>query len=181
MSESRELAFWDLVRADWKANEQNPKGRLLLPAFRVTHLFATSKNKLFWILGLPLQLLYRVCFEWVLCIELPAKTSVGPGLRVMHGQALVINPLTRIGANCILRQSTTLGAKILQDGSWGKAPILGDRVDVGSNAVIIGEITIGNDVKIGAGTVVVRDVPHNCVVVGNPGRILDPRRTEKSS
>jgi putative colanic acid biosynthesis acetyltransferase WcaB len=61
---------------------------------------------------------------------------------------------------------------VLSDGKSGPSPILGDRVDVGSNAVILGDISIGSDVVIGAGSVVIRDVPDRAVVAGNPAKIL---------
>jgi putative colanic acid biosynthesis acetyltransferase WcaB len=110
--------------------------------------------------------------EWVLCIELPWKTRIGPGFRIDHGQALVINDGTVFGANCTVRNSTTIGNKRLKDGSYSRAPRFGDRVDIVANAVIIGPITIGNDVLVGAGAVVFKDVPANSVVVGNPGRVI---------
>ena len=89
-----------------------------------------------------------------------------------HGQALVVNDGTVFGSNCTVRNSTTIGNKRLKDGTYSRAPIFGDRVDIGANAVIIGPLTIGHNVAIGAGAVVVKDVPDNCVVVGNPGRVL---------
>ena len=61
---------------------------------------------------------------------------------------------------------------ILKDGSDSKSPIIGNNVEIGSNACIIGDIKIGNNTKIGAGTIVIKDVPDNCIVVGNPARII---------
>ena len=110
--------------------------------------------------------------EWFLGIELPWKTRIGPGFRVDHGQALVVNDGTVFGANCTVRNSTTIGNKRLRDGSYSRAPRFGDRVDIGANAVVIGPITIGDDALIGAGAVVVKDVPPNCVAVGNPARVV---------
>jgi putative colanic acid biosynthesis acetyltransferase WcaB len=118
------------------------------------------------------MIFYRVLVEWFLCIELPAKTDIGPGLTLDHGQALVVNDHTQIGADCALRHCTTIGCKVLSGGGQGSSPILGDRVDVGSNSVILGDISIGNDVVIGAGAVVIRDVPDRAVVAGNPAKIL---------
>jgi serine acetyltransferase len=87
-------------------------------------------------------------------------------------QALVINDGTVFGANCTVRNSTTIGNKRLKDGSYSRAPRFGDRVDIGANAIIIGPITIGHDVQVGAGAVVLKDVPSNSIVVGNPGRVI---------
>lgn len=160
---------WNIFQ-DWDANRGNPKGRLVMLLFRTAHLLRQS---------VPVALLffwyfiaYRIGVEWFLGIELPWKTRIGPGFRVDHGQALVVNDGTVFGANCTVRNSTTIGNKRLRDGSYSRAPRFGDRVDIGANAVVIGPITIGDDVVIGAGAVVVKDVPPNCVAVGNPARVV---------
>lgn len=156
---------------DLKANANNPKGALIMLHFRVAHLL--RKSLLTFILFLPYFILYRVVVEWFLGVELPWKTKLGPGFRIDHGQSLVINDGTVFGSNCTVRNSTTIGNKKLVDGSFSRAPIFGNNVDIGANAVIIGPINIGNNVIIGAATVVVKDVPDNCTIVGNPGRILE--------
>ncbi len=155
---------------DLKANRNNPKGILVLTLFRLAHLLRL--NIVTFILFLPYFILYRVFVEWLLCIELPWKTRVGPGFRIDHGQALIINDGTVFGAGCTVRNSTTIGNKKLKDGTYSRAPIFGDRVDIGANAVIIGPITIGDDCAIGAGAVVLKDVPAGHVAVGNPARII---------
>ena len=73
---------------------------------------------------------------------------------------------------CTLRQSTTIGNKTLADGSESGCPVLGDGVDVGANAVILGAIQIGEGAVIGAGSVVVKDVPAGAVMAGNPARVV---------
>jgi putative colanic acid biosynthesis acetyltransferase WcaB len=110
--------------------------------------------------------------EWILGIEIPYKTRIGKGLTLFHRQALVINDGTKIGDNCILRHSTTIGHKLLKDGSHSDSPIIGDNVDIGSNVCVIGSVTIGDNVKIGAGSVIVGDIPSNSIAVGNPARII---------
>jgi putative colanic acid biosynthesis acetyltransferase WcaB len=155
---------------DLKANRNNPKGILVLTLFRLAHLLRL--NIVTFILFLPYFIFYRVFVEWLLCIELPWKTRVGPGFRIDHGQALIINDGTMFGAACTVRNSTTIGNKRLKDGTYSRAPIFGDRVDIGANAVIIGPITIGDDCAIGAGAVVLKDVPAGHVAVGNPARII---------
>ena len=155
---------------DWSANGGNPKGRLVMLLFRTAHLLRQSVVT--FVLFLPYFILYRVMVEWVLCIELPWKTRIGPGFRIDHGQALVVNDHTVFGAQCTVRNSTTIGNKRLKDGSYSASPRFGDRVDIGANAVVIGPITIGNDVTIGAGAVVLKDIPAGHVAVGNPVRII---------
>jgi len=159
---------------DLGANRGNPKGMLVMVLFRVAHLL--RRSAITFILFLPYFLLYRFFVEWVLCIELPWKTRIGPGFRIDHGQALVVNDNTVFGAGCIVRNSTTIGNKRLKDGTYSASPRFGDRVDIGANAIVIGPITIGDDVAIGAGAVVLKDVPAGHIAVGNPARIL-ARRT----
>lgn len=158
------------IAQDWGANRRNPKGRLVMLLFRTAHLLRQSKVT--FVLFIWYFLFYRVFVEWFLCIELPWKTWVGPGFRIDHGQALIINDGTVFGAGCTVRNSTTIGNKRLKDGTYSRSPRFGDRVDIGANAVIIGPITIGDDVAIGAGAVVLRDVPSKHVAVGNPARII---------
>lgn len=155
---------------DQKQNKGNLKAKIVLFMFRLAQL----ANKHFAIAVLMCLYLgfYHVFVEWFLGIELPRKTKVGKGLIIYHGQALVINQGVQIGNVCILRNSTTIGHKILSNGTFSLCPKIGNNVDVGANVCIIGPITIGNNVKIGAGTVVVKSIPDNCTVVGNPAKIL---------
>jgi len=155
---------------DLKANGRNPKGMLIMVLFRVAHLL--RKSTVTFILFLPYFVFYRIIVEWFLCIELPWKTRIGPGFRIDHGQALIVNDNTVFGAGCTVRNSTTIGNKRLKDGTYSASPRFGDRVDIGANAVVIGPISIGNDSAIGAGAVVLRDVPSRHVAVGNPARII---------
>lgn len=157
---------------DWKNNKSNIKGKLVLVLFRVCSI--GSRGKLQFVFLLPFLILYRLLIEWTLGIEIPYKTIIGSGCKLYHGQALVINDGTVIGKNCTLRHSTTIGNKQLSDGKFSSCPIIGDEVDIGSNVCIIGPIKIGNNVKIGAGTVVVKDIPDGAIVVGNPARIMNP-------
>ena len=155
---------------DAKSNKGNIKGLLVMVSFRLAHLL--RKTLLTFILFLPYFICYRVFVEWFLGIELPWKTRVGRGFRIDHGQALIINDGTVFGENCTVRNSTTIGNKRIPDGTYSRAPIFGNNVDIGANAVVIGPINIGNNVAIGAAAVVIKDVPDNSIVVGNPGRVI---------
>ncbi|GAB4043915.1 serine acetyltransferase [Spirosoma litoris] len=155
---------------DWSVNERNIKGRLILIGFRLSSL--ATKNSLFFLILIPQLIIYRVIVEWFLGTELPYKTKVAKGLKLHHGQATVINDGSIIGKNCTLRHSTTIGSKLLSNGYYSSSPVIGDNVDIGSNVCIIGPISIGDNVKIGAGSIVVKDVPPNCIVAGNPARVI---------
>lgn len=96
---------------------------------------------------------------------IPFSTKVGKGLKMTHPYSTVLNAES-IGDNFSCIQCVTIGKKN------NRRPRIGDNVSIGCNVVVIGDITIGNNVTIGAGSVVVKDVPDNCVVAGNPARII---------
>jgi putative colanic acid biosynthesis acetyltransferase WcaB len=164
----------EAIRADWKANAGIPKSRLALLLFRLSHhCFLKRKRKTpLFAVRFIFRAFYRLLVEWVLGVELPDGLEVGPGLQLHHGQALVVNGRTIIGRDCVLRHATTIGCARLADGSQGPCPVIGDGVEIGSNAVILGGITIHDGAKIGAGSVVVHDVPARAVVVGNPAKVI---------
>jgi serine acetyltransferase len=167
------MNFFAYLFQDWGANRQNFKAQSVLFSFRLLQAF--NKYTITKIIFYPYFMLYRFWVEWVLGIELPRKLTIGKGLSLYHGQALIVNKSTIIGENCVLRNSTTIGHKKLADGSFSKCPKIGNNVDIGANVCIIGDITIGDNVIIGAGSVVIKNIPPDCVVVGNPARILEQK------
>ena len=102
-------------------------------------------------------------------IELVAGTVIGSGLRIAHRGTIVIAGKTIIGKNCTLHQNVTIGRTF---GLTGGTPIIGNNVVIFPGAQVIGNIKIGDNVIIGAGSLVVKDVPSNCVVGGNPAKII---------
>jgi serine acetyltransferase len=156
------------ITCDWAANRGNPKGQIVLLLFRAAHWVRSLPGPC-WLVGAPYLAFYRLIVEWILGIELRFKTEVGPGLRLYHGQGLVVHERTIIGANCTLRHGTTIGNKSASD---SLCPVLGNDVDVGAQAIILGAIRIGDGAVIGAGAVVVKDVAPGVTVVGNPARVL---------
>lgn len=162
-----------LLRSDLTANRANPKGRLVVVAFRLAHAVRGTGRPPLW--SLPAVALYRLVVDWLLGVEIPPSTRVGPGLCVWHGTGLVLHKKVELGAGVTLRHGVTIG--VLGDGrdESAGAPVLGDRVDVGAGAIVLGPITIGDDAAIGAGAVVLCDVPAGATAVGNPARILTAR------
>lgn len=100
----------------------------------------------------------------------PYQCVIGKGVSFGHKQGIVIAPGVTVGARCKIRHQVTLG------GGKGGVPTIGDDVEVGAGAKVIGKILIGNRVKIGANAVVVDDVPDDSTVVGVPARVLDKLR-----
>jgi len=107
-------------------------------------------------------------------IEIHPGATIGRRFFIDHGAGVVIGETTEIGDDCLLYQGVTLGGT---GGAKGKRhPTLGNRVVVGTGAKVLGSIRIGDDVKIGAGSVVVHPVPDGATVVGIPGRVVRTRR-----
>jgi serine O-acetyltransferase len=102
-------------------------------------------------------------------IEIHPAARLGPGLFIDHGMGVVIGETAELGENVTLLQGVTLGGTSLKREK--RHPTLGNNVVVGAGAKIIGAFKIGDGSRIGAGSVVVREVPPNSVVVGVPGRV----------
>jgi serine O-acetyltransferase len=103
-------------------------------------------------------------------ICLPARTTIGTGLYIGHFGGIFIDSDTRLGENCNIAQGVTIGKG--GRGELHGVPVLGDRVHIGANAIVLGKISIGNDAVIGPGAVVMNSVPPCGVAMGNPARIV---------
>lgn len=93
----------------------------------------------------------------------------GPGLVLIHSMGIVINGRVRGGANVMIEHQVTIGAEKRQ------MPVLGDDVFLGAGAKILGPITLGDGVRIGANAVVLQDIPPHCTAVGIPARVVRRR------
>ncbi|MDH4460404.1 MAG: serine acetyltransferase [Flectobacillus sp.] len=162
------------LKKDFHANWvlQNPKPAFCIIFYRISSFFALHESKIVKVLGFPIRVAYRIIVEWVIGVEIPDGVISGGGLTLHHGIGLVLHPDVILGNNVTLKQNTTIGHKIYFDGSFGGTPIIKDNVTVGPNVVMFGRIVIGENSIIGAGAVVISDVPPNSVVVGNPARVI---------
>ena len=124
------------------------------------------------LLRVPFSFLYKllkpIC-EILTGIELPCETVVGRRFRIDHFGGIIISGDAVFGDDCVIRNGVTVGLR--HTGIRG-APIIGNRVDIGAGAKILGPIHVGDDVAIGANAVVLKDVPANSIAVGVPARIL---------
>jgi len=155
------------ITQDYKCNI-DIKSRTIMVLFRIGNLLYQRRNSIIKPLYYFYLIFYRIVVEWILGVELPLRTNIGKRLSIYHGVGMVLNPNAIIGNDVKLRSGVVIGNKGPNTGN----PIIGDNVDIGANAVVIGAITIGRKVKIGAGTVVTKDVPDNVVVVSSPVRYL---------
>ena len=103
-------------------------------------------------------------------IEIHPGATIGEGLFIDHGNGVIIGETTIIGDNCTLYQGVTLGGTGKEQGK--RHPTLGNNVMVSAGAKVLGSFTIGDNSKIGAGSVVLHEVPANSTVVGVPGRVV---------
>lgn len=140
---------------------------LFTPGFRYIYYFRRTQNasclltRFFW-----LFLMRRQMFRTG--IQIPYKTKIGEGFRIVHFGAIVVNPDTIIGRNFNISEGCLIGNS---SGRHKGTPIIGDNVCMNANSIIIGGVHIGNNVIIAPGAFVNFDVPDNAVVVGNPGKI----------
>ncbi len=158
------------IKEDWIAHKRD----WTRPGFRAvaTHRFGvwrmTVNPK---ILRAPLSILYRYLFRK--CrnhygIELPYTVQLGRRVIIEHQHGIVIHGQCVIGDDCIIRQGVTLGNKTLDRPD--DAPRLGNRVNVGAGAKVLGLVNIGDDATIGANAVVVKDVPDGALAMGIPAK-----------
>jgi serine O-acetyltransferase len=166
--------MFENIREDWRTyNYQLSRQGLWA---MVLYRFGRWRYTIRWRwLRMPFSFLYKVLkpiSEIVTGIELPCEATVGRRFRIDHFGGIVISGDAVFGDDCVVRNGVTVGLK--RTGHRG-APVLGDRVDIGAGAKILGPIRIGEDVLIGANAVVLIDVPPNSVAVGVPARVL-PRK-----
>jgi serine O-acetyltransferase len=120
------------------------------------------------------SLIYKIWFkviQIVAGVELPCEVEIGRNFIIDHFGGIIISGYAKFGDNCRIRNGVVVG---LQNVDNPVAPVIGNNVDIGTGAKILGAISIGNDVVIGANAVVIRDVPDNHIAVGVPA-INKPR------
>ena len=155
--------------------ERDPAARgfveilLCYPGFHALALHRISHR--LWKIGLPL--LPRLLSQFtrsITGIEIHPGATIGKGVFIDHGMGVVIGETTEIGNRCLLYQGVTLGGTGKDHGK--RHPTLAENVVVGAGAKVLGAIKVGENTRIGAGSVVVRDVDDNSTVVGIPGRVV---------
>jgi serine O-acetyltransferase len=128
-----------------------------------------------WPLRKLCSLLYRVLYKLsqiITGIDLPCEVVIGRNFVIDHFGGIIISGYARFGDDCRIRNGVVVGLRRVHEPC---APVIGNNVDIGAGAKILGPITIGNNVVIGANAVVIDDVPDNSFAVGIPA-VSKPRR-----
>ena len=159
----------DLLRADLKANRpEQPHTRLVVLLFRLASLArGTGARPRPW--SLPIIVFYKFVSLWCFGIDLPVSVQAGPGLRIQHGFGIVIHPRVRLGSHVILKHGVTLGIRSAADLTG--APTIGDGVIFGPAAQVLGRVTVGAESIVGAGAIVLSDVPPRSIAIGVPAKV----------
>lgn len=122
-----------------------------------------------------MSLVYRIaykCVQIVTGVELPCEVEIGRNFVIDHFGGIVVSGFTKFGDDCRIRTGVVIGLARVDDPC---APVIGNGVDIGAGAKVLGRIRIGNNVLIGANAVVTCDVPDDSIAVGIPATIR-PRR-----
>ncbi len=135
-------------------------------------IYAPGRIALIRYPGKVFHLLGSVVTDAILQMRLNVRAQIGPGLLIAHCGGITLHPDVIIGSNCDLAHHVTIGTRGV--GSQG-VPRLGDSVYVGTGAVIIGPIHVGDGARIAANSLVNRDVPAGATVMGVPGRVVKRR------
>ncbi len=162
--------MFENLREDFNAHERDPwrQGVWALAVYRFGRWRYTVRPAL---LRRPLSLLYKFMKIWAQMatgIDIPCETRIGRRLVIEHFGCIIVSGDTVIGDDVTLRHNVTLGLR--RTGIPG-APTIGNRVDIGAGAVILGPVQIGDDAVIGANAVVLCDVPAGALAVGVPATI----------
>jgi serine O-acetyltransferase len=131
-----------------------------------------------WLLRKPLSGLYRLMFKLVQVmtgVELPCEAVVGDNFVIDHFGAIIVSGYAKFGANCRIRTGVVVGLARVDEPC---APQIGDNVDIGAGAKLLGRIRIGDNVRIGANAVVLQDVPSDSIAVGVPA-VIRPNKVAR--
>jgi len=141
-----------------------------LQIYRFGHLRYRFKSKIIRYPLAGIHIILSKFSEIFFGITIGVSAKIGRRLIIEHSGGIVIHGNVVIGDDCVIRQGVTLGNKVIMQPL--DAPSLGDRVNIGAGAKILGKVFVGSDVDIGANAVVIKDIPSNSLAVGIPARII---------
>lgn len=164
------------VLVDWPVNPRNARARVVLVGYRLTRALRSSARARTRLLGKAVDAAYRFLSLWVVGVEIPWMTDIGPRLCLPHPHGVVLNAYARIGSDVVIRHGVTIGGR---RGSFD-CPVIGDRVDIGAGASVVGDISVGDDARIGIAAVVLHPVPPRGTAHGNPA-VVHPERVARTA
>ncbi|SUW63065.1 Serine acetyltransferase [Buttiauxella agrestis] len=154
---------------DLRANSWSLRPCCMVMAYRIAHFCSVWRKKSvinnLW--AAPVILLYRFITECLFGYEIQAGATIGRRFTIHHGYAVVINKFVVAGDDFTIRHGVTIGNRSKSN----DCPVIGNSVELGANVVMIGDITVGNNVVVGAGSVVLDNVPDNALVVGEKAQV----------
>jgi serine O-acetyltransferase len=165
-------SFWQLLKEDWVAHGRDwtKPGFRAIAVYRFGVWRKTIKSQF---LQIPFNIIYGMLYRKVrntYGIELLYTAKLGRRVVIQHQGGIVIHAHCSIGDDCVIRQNVTLGMRYSERPM--DAPKLGKKVDIGAGANILGDVTIGDNARIGANAVVLQDIPPGSTAVGIPAKIL---------
>lgn len=166
--------MFDNIRADFQAHGRHwgAQGFWVMVVYRYGRWrYGVRPKALRKLFSLLYHLLYKLV-QVLTGIELPCEVELGRHFVIDHFGGIVVSGYARFGDNCRIRNGVVIGLKSVDDPC---APVIGNDVDIGAGAKVLGAIRIGNRVCIGANAVVLTDVPDDSVAVGVPA-VVKPRR-----
>lgn len=168
-------SFLNQINESWIAHGRDSTR----PGFRAVLICQFGKWRMkikYKLIRAPFSIVYRFFYRYIrnhYGIELPYTVSLGARVIFEHQHGIVIHGNAIIGSDTIIRQGVTIGNRYIS--APDEAPTIGDRVDIGAGAKILGAISVGNDVAIGANAVVLNDIPDRATAVGIPAKIIKTR------
>ena len=159
----------DLYRYYGEKGESLVKRLMRPPELKYIALFRKTQNCRFK----PLKAFYTVrlkCMSHKTRIQISARTQIGEGFYIGHTGRVIINPEAKLGKNINISTGVTIGYE--NRGARKGAPVISDNCWIGTNAVVVGKVNIGEDVLIAPLTFVNFDVPPHSIVIGNPAKII---------
>jgi serine O-acetyltransferase len=162
--------MFDDIREDFRAHNRDwgAQGFWVMVVYRFGRWRYGIKPIL---LRKPFSFLYKLLFKFIQIItgvELPCEVQIGRNFVIDHFGGIIVSGYAQFGDNCRIRNGVVVGLSRVDEHF---APVIGDNVDIGAGAKVLGKIRIGNNVIIGANAVVLSDVPDNSIAVGVPAQV----------
>lgn len=146
------------------------EGFWALTLYRLQRALLTARPRLLWLIPRIIVGACKKTFTFFTHINLNHHAKIGPGMLIPHVGPIQVFPEATLGADCAIHHVCTIGA-----GSKPGGPVIGDHVMIGCHSCVLGPVTVGDGAKIGAGAVVVTDIPAGHTAVGVPARAIAPR------